>query len=422
VKKNIAWNTLGLVLPLAIAAFSIPQLLTRIGAERFGFLSLAWGLVGYAGMLDLGVGRAATRVIAALRGDDDLESISATVATAQKMTLLFGGIAMLALVALTGLDLSRLFHAQETSSSELRSAVLLLAIALPTQAISSTYKAVNEAFLNFKSISVIRILLGVANFGLPLLVALHTPSLPWLIATLPASRGVALWLYRSEAQRCLRTHGVSFAAQMRWSLAQELLRFGGWCSVGNLTTFVLMQTDRYLIGLLVAAAAVTLYEIPYQIFVQSTVIAGAIATVVFPAISQLLTRQESQALRLFHLWLKRLALAMAILLAGLAWFLPQLLSLWLGAQYQAESVAIGRALACGVWANALGQMYYALAHAKGLPRQTALLQLAELPLYIAGMYLLILHAGPLGAAWGWSARMIQETLALAWLVRSPSRP
>lgn len=66
--RSILWNLLGLGLPLLIAAVTVPKLLTLIGSERFGFLALAWGLIGYAGALDLGIGRATTQRVAALIG------------------------------------------------------------------------------------------------------------------------------------------------------------------------------------------------------------------------------------------------------------------------------------------------------------------------------------------------------------------
>ena len=50
--RNILWNLFGLGLPLLIAAATVPKLLLLIGNERFGFLALAWGLIGYAGALD----------------------------------------------------------------------------------------------------------------------------------------------------------------------------------------------------------------------------------------------------------------------------------------------------------------------------------------------------------------------------------
>ena len=60
--------------PLA-AFFFIPLLLSRIDNERFGMIALAWTLLSYTSALDLGIGRATTQYVSALRGKGDLAQI-----------------------------------------------------------------------------------------------------------------------------------------------------------------------------------------------------------------------------------------------------------------------------------------------------------------------------------------------------------
>src|SRR5687767_15997822 len=67
--RNVALNAMGQGLPLVVAIFLIPVLLDRLGAERFGLLVLAWALVGYFGVFDLGLGRALTKIVADRIGD-----------------------------------------------------------------------------------------------------------------------------------------------------------------------------------------------------------------------------------------------------------------------------------------------------------------------------------------------------------------
>ena len=61
---NVAWNLAGTVLPLAVGLVTIPLLLAVLGIERFGLLSLIWILTGYFGLLDLGMSRALTKLVA----------------------------------------------------------------------------------------------------------------------------------------------------------------------------------------------------------------------------------------------------------------------------------------------------------------------------------------------------------------------
>jgi O-antigen/teichoic acid export membrane protein len=64
VATNAGWNLLGNVLPLVAALVAVPFLVERMGTPRFGALSLAWVLIGYFTLFDLGLGRALTKMVA----------------------------------------------------------------------------------------------------------------------------------------------------------------------------------------------------------------------------------------------------------------------------------------------------------------------------------------------------------------------
>lgn len=63
-KRSLAWNALGTLLPVLAAVVAVPPLIDGLGAERFGLLTLVWALVGYASLFVLGLGRALTGVVA----------------------------------------------------------------------------------------------------------------------------------------------------------------------------------------------------------------------------------------------------------------------------------------------------------------------------------------------------------------------
>ena len=58
--RNTILNVLGYGLPMLVAIFAIPLLVKGLGTERFGILTLAWVIIGYLSLFDLGLGRALT--------------------------------------------------------------------------------------------------------------------------------------------------------------------------------------------------------------------------------------------------------------------------------------------------------------------------------------------------------------------------
>jgi O-antigen/teichoic acid export membrane protein len=166
-----------------------------------------------------------------------------------------------------------------------------------------------------------------------------------------------------------------------------------------------------------SASAVSAYVLPYEVVVQSLVLVGAISSVMFPKLSQLMKEQPAHWHSYFSTWLKRVAILMANVCLILALTLPWLLSLWLGEKLDSRSIAVGQILCLGVFASSIGAMYYAMIHAKGRADITAKLHLIEFPIYLMLLYILIQKFGISGAAIAWVTRTTVDALALAMCAR-----
>jgi O-antigen/teichoic acid export membrane protein len=62
--RNTLFNLIGQGLPLVVAVVTIPLIIQGLGIDRFGLLSLAWVVLGYFAIFDLGLGRATTKFVA----------------------------------------------------------------------------------------------------------------------------------------------------------------------------------------------------------------------------------------------------------------------------------------------------------------------------------------------------------------------
>lgn len=411
--SHIAWNLGGLAVPLGIAAFTVPTLIEVLGNERFGLLALAWGLIGYAGAMDLGIGRALTQMVARMKGEGNLADIPHVLATAGRITMISGliGTLMIALATLGGG--STLIAVHDTSTTEIKVTMLLLAIALPAQAMSATYRGLNEAFLNFRGISILRAVLGAINFAGPYVVSIFTIQLPWIVATLVVSRLLALAFFRYLASNCLkRDVATCIAPRYSPTIARALFSFGGWVTISSIVSPILVQADRFIISSIISAAAVSIYVIPYEVVVQSLILVGAVSSVMFPGLSRLLHENPGEWQAYFRCWLLRIACLMAVVCTSMALLLPLVLPLWIKDSLDPQSIRIGQILCLGVFANAIGSMFYALLHAQGRADATAKIHLLELPIFLMALFFLIAQLGLTGAAWAWTGRMILDAAAL----------
>lgn len=413
---HLGWNVAGLSLPLFVAAATVPHLISTIGTERFGLLALAWGLIGYASVLDLGVGRALTQLVARLSGEADLKSVPNALATASRMTLVTGliGGTLVAIAALSGAG--ELVKTATVPSAEISSSLLLLAIALPAQAMSATYRGLNEAFLNFKGISFIRIVLGVVTFGGPYIISKYTINLQWLVVTLVIGRLLSLLAYRWLAYSCLADKGIRMRkARYSKKLAKSLLKFGGWVAVSSVVSPFFMQLDRFFIASLISVTAVTVYVVPFEVVTQSLIIVGAFSSVIFPNLTKLIHQNSELWRRYFWRWFYVVIVTMLIISTALAILISGLLEYWLATKIDHQSAVIGRVLCVGVFANAIGVMFYTLLHAQGRSDLTAKLHIIELPLFCVALVLLLDRYGVVGAAWAWVGRVVFDSIVLGRL-------
>lgn len=413
---HIGWNLAGLSLPLLVAAVSVPQLIDQLGKERFGLLALAWGLIGYAGALDLGVGRAITQMVAKLRGEKNEKTVPKILATASRITLVSGLIGSILIAGFAFIFEKSWLSTTEIADDEIKFAMLLMAIALPAQAMSATYRGLNEAYQNFRGINLLRIGLGIVTFGGPYLVSFYTNHLAALVSTLVVSRIFALIIYRWLAKDCLTDIG-SVGVSYSKNIAKNLFKFGGWVMLSSVISPILVQADRFFIGSLISAAAVTVYVLPYELVVQSLILVGAISSVAFPSLTTTLNEKNKDWRKYFIHWLIFVSVIMFVVCLILAFALPKILSIWIGNQLDVQSVLVGQILCIGVFANSIGSMFYTLLHAQGKVYLTAKLHLIELPLFLIALYPLVSLYGVIGAAIAWVGRMVFDAILLAWLSR-----
>jgi O-antigen/teichoic acid export membrane protein len=411
--SHIGWNLAGLLLPLLAALFMVPQLIDKIGPERFGLLALAWSLIGYAGVLDLGIGRALTQFVSKLRGTGDFISIPYVLRTASRITFLTGTIGGCLIILAVFFGVGSLVKTQSVPQDEIRRAMLLMAFVLPAQAMSATYKGMNEAYLNFKGISLLRIGLGVINFAGPFIVVFWTKDLFWLVATLVGSRLLALIFYRRLSNLCIQGIEGKKSAAHSPQIAKTLFQFGGWVALSSVLSPIMLQVDRFVIASIISTAAVTTYVVPYEVVVQSLVLVGAVTTVFFPTLSKLIHEEPDQWKVFFRHWLWIVSGSMLFVCVLLAGFLPIFLRIWLKNNFLPESVIIGQVLCIGVFFNAVGSMYYSLFHAKGRADLTLKFHLIELPPYILALIFLLYHYGLIGAAYAWAGRMFLDAVLLS---------
>ena len=424
-RSNILWSLAGLFSTPLAAFFFIPLLLSRIDNERFGMIALAWTLLSYASALDLGIGRATTQYVSALRGKQDLAQIPPAIDVAWRLSITYSAIGVALFLVAVAFDVESLIKYQNIGPAELKYATIILIFTLPVQVLSALYRGIIEAFEDFRVPSVVRMYLGVANFVAPLLVSFYSSSLVPLVAAILVSRAIGLIMLWGSVRGKMHTLRGQLGGNLptstppaqRRAIRTQLNRFGKWMTVSNIAHPLLMQSDRFIIASAISAAAVTAYYIPNEIILQSTMIASAITNVMFPMLTARLQHDAGEGHRIFVMWRNRLLLISAAMYVVLCLGFPLILDFWMGNKVGPESATLGRIICLGAFFYTVSVIYTSYLHAQSRVKACATLQLIELAIYIPALYFSARYFGLYGAAVCWVVRAIFDALALAWVSR-----
>ncbi len=409
--KHIVLNVLGMMLPMVVGFLVVPGLIERIGQERFGMLAITWMLVGYFGLLDLGLGRALTQHLAQQDAAQVPRAAQAAVARSARRLMLGMGLLWCVLLIATIPWAAQLLHTSPALVAEVPLAWTALAVTVPFLMWSTCSTGVLEARSNFVQINTIRVPSGVASFLLPWLVSHYTPSLVAMLGSVLLVRALTAstlgWVTRREF------HAQSHDASQ--SSLRPLLRFGMWLTISNAVGPVLAYFDRLAIAALISIAAVTHYTVAFDVLARLPALPVAVFSVFFPLLSashraptlpenSVATLLQSANRLLIACWVPGMAL---VALAG-----PWVLLHWVGRELVLTSTDVWRWLAVGVVINGFAHIPFTLLQSAGRTDTIAKIHLSELPWYILALWWALIHDGIRGAAIVWTLRVALDTVLL----------
>ena len=408
--KNTVWNLIGNGAPMVVAVFSIPVLIHGLGKDRFGVLALAWALIGYASLFDVGLGRALTQVVAKKLGTQEEHEIPQVVWTSLLLMLGLGILGAAVMSSISPWLVHRLLKVPEALQAETLRSFYWLAVSVPAVIAAAGLRGLLEAHQRFDLVTYLRVPMGVFTFLGPLAVLPFSHSLAPVVAVLVAGRfvgcGASFWLclrVAPELRERVAWHGPS---------AGPLLRFGGWMTVTNIVGPLMVTLDRFVIGAIVSMAAVAYYATPFDVVTKLLLIPGAVVGVMFPAFTSSFTNDRERAALLYGRSVKYTLLALFPIILLITALAQNGLTLWLGADFAQHSSRVAQWLALGVLANSLALIPFSFVQGIGRPDLTAKLHLVELPVYLLMLFWLIRVGGIEGAAIAWTLRTILDASAL----------
>jgi O-antigen/teichoic acid export membrane protein len=414
--QSSAFSLLTSAAPLVVALVALPILTRQLGTERLGLLALAWAWLGYASLLDFGLGRAITRIVAASDAGEPLDApLNAQVSTAQRLLLLVGIAVGIAGAVAAPWYVLRVLHVSDALRSDAVACAVLFALTAPLITGASVPRAVLEARQQFRDVNLVRLPVSVGTFAVPLLLLPFTSSLTAIAATLAALRAWSWWRYAALARRMLPAPSSHAPAR---APVRPLLRAGAWITVSNVLSPLMTVADRFVIGTMISVSAVALYAVPWEAVTKLYIVPGALTMVLFPAIARATTAEPNRVGPLHAASVRVLTLVVVPVCAAVCLLAPWLLTLAGGPQYSGDSVDVLRWLAVGVAANCIAAAPFTVLQASGNAKFTATLHLLEIIPFGAALWFGVQRWGIVGAAAAWTLRVVVDAALMAWRAQS----
>lgn len=405
--KNSFWNIVGIAVPVAVAIPVMGYMARVLGVENFGIFTLCYAVVGYASLFDLGLSRAVVRAVAIHAGST--EKVGKVIGTATCFVL---GLSIVAagLLYFSADWLVLKLSVSAPSADGAKSALQWLSLAVPALLLGMVWFSYLEGLGDFYKLNMLKSLSGLFMALMPLGAMLLQPTLVSAIVGLVVGRVIGMliayiWGLWAGSKRQL------------WSIdrstLRELLGFGGWITVSNIISPMMVYFDRFFISSFVGANSVAFYTAPAEAVARLLIIPIAVSKVVFPRLSARHKDAEAEA-RLGFWLLLGICLALALVI-GL--FARDILRLWMGEAYLGETVGVLQILLVGFVFNAVAQIPFAKIQAAGHAKVTALLHVAEVIPYFFVLYYLVVNFSLAGAAIAWTLRVAVDCLMLEFLAR-----
>jgi O-antigen/teichoic acid export membrane protein len=406
--KHSIYNLAGFVIPTIVAIPSLGILARTLGTESFGLFTLAFAVVGYASIFDAGLTRAVIREISIFR--DDVKERNNIISTSTITVAVLGLFAAM-LIFFSVEKIGIFLNVSRNLLPGFENSFKLLSLAVPIFLVNQIWLASLEGMERFGNINIQRTITSSCLAIFPALFAYFGNDLYSAILGLLIGRIGSLIVSFIFSYKLVIAAGLHF----NFKTIRRLIMFGGWITVSNVISPVMVYFDRFVISHVLGASKVAFYTAPSEAVARLLNIPAALSRALFPKLSSNTATADKNKLERMS-YLLMFGACLPIVIIGFI-FANKIMIVWMGPAYAGQPATILRILLIGFIFNALAQIPFSKIQAAGYAKITATLHLCELVPYLIALYYLTIHFSLIGTAVAWALRVSLDFLVLYILSR-----
>jgi O-antigen/teichoic acid export membrane protein len=394
--KNSFFNLLGQILPMLVGVVTIPYIVKGLGINGYGILSIAFMVLGYFSIFDLGLSRATVKFVAQNLSPDRIHKVPELVWTSLGLLVALGCGGGILAAAVVPIAVTHFLKMPASFVGEARTSLFILCASMPVMLGNDAIRGVLEATQRFDLVNYVKVPASICFYLFAALAIPFGVRVSGIVLILVLVRVVTAFLYLALCFRALPNLRGSFGFSRH--AIRPLTSFGGWIMVSNITGPIGGNVERFLIAAGLSVGMLTYYSVPFDLVGKIAIFPASIAPALFPYFSYHGEGKGNEVKDVTSRSIKYLLLVMTPVTSVFIFFAKDILLLWMGPQFAAQSTVVMQIVAILFFFNCFAYIPYTSVQALGRPELKAILDLVALPIYAAGCWWLMRLIGLSGAA------------------------
>ncbi len=405
--SNSLTGTALFIINILIMFIMSPVIVKALGNRDYGLWEMVMGVVGYMGLLDIGIGAALLRYVAVSHAQKDRQELQNIISTAQVFFLAIGLIAVTALLLLSRFP--NLLVGRESVDTNYLGMVLILfavnaGLSLPSNVFTVILMGVQRHYL----INITRGLLGVirAFIAYYLLLKFAGKGLLVLATLEPVFTIIHFSIFAVALRRDPSIPPFSISA-CSLSKMKELFRYGSKSALLMVASRLQSASLPFVISSVIGVSSIVYFTMPNRLIDYAKGLSLSMGFPLTPYFASQMTGNDKEAVRTS--WLQT-SLALQIVTTAMPLFIlfcgEQFLSIWIGKEYGIAGRGVLYCLVTALFVEAIAPNASRILMASGHHGRAAImwlvLAIASIPLAVLGAS----YWGVTGVALGSSTALI----------------
>jgi O-antigen/teichoic acid export membrane protein len=396
---HIGLNFIGQGFLVLLNIVAMPYIVHHLGAELYAVVALVQTVAGFAGVLNIGIGRALTKFVSELYWKREFARINEYFQTAWTFCVCSGLLAVLLLLGARDAMARLLFGSAPAVGGDLAHyAIFIAAFGLLTSILLEAISAIPTAAQKFGIRNVIQILVGLVwSLGsVALLAAGYSIRAVLLVNLLSNLVGVTCFAVASR----MLIGTLKFYPRFYLGALRKLLTFSLPLMISAITALISLRLDRFIIAYYLPLTAITFYTLPYSLSEKVSLAVSNVISVVYPLTSEMHARQDHDRLQELYLHSTKTLFLVTLPITMVLVTIPgPVLRYWLGADYAQQGATCLAILGWAAFMNSMSAVATVTSLGVGRAWMPSVFSFVTSMLGLVLNLLLVPKYGINGAAW-----------------------